>query len=1017
MFIDIKNKQLAIVTDFENIEKEERYIRNELFKMCNKYNIDRLFLTIHKLNRNYIENTFRYNYNNYAFLKAFEIIINQSLRDNDFKNIQKGIKYQCSSYNSKLFSIKLSESINNVFTNHKLISSDSNEGFVYKNGYKYLNDILILKVPIKKDRSKSSIHEYFIGLHLNSIRRYIPNFIYTYGYFNCKFDIDNYNKGIYKLCDSGEERVFTIYENVNGILLTDYLSLLSYNDIYKFISIITQVLLSIQIANEKINYIHRDLHSSNIMIRILPDTKVVKYEISESKTFYVLCDNIATIIDYGYNVIEKENNNFSIVYMADKDSDYEMIEWWSKVHKGNGIDIVKLVNSLIYYFDIKVISKLKDRTISPFGIIKECLKESFDNLNFGYIFNEKDNLYYGIPKRFDEKLLTLTSIEYLEEFYKCLLKRNIDFKNVVYDKKPDGYNLFNDYKQDEDIEKDILKELDNINGISPRVDSGNRCDEYTWKMNDIWYREGGLGNIKECIDIKNIGKGTEKIMVFSIPKDYDFYQGDKKIIEKNYDYTDSKNRKEYKLFFSLDICNYFSDNSKSGKYGGITSYKLDDKMIYNCFDLSNKDNYEFIMKSKKFNLEYKNNFRKFYIAINDGYIIDDTMDSDFIYKKEYDIINELFENLLNVYDIHIIYIPMKIQNKKNISNCFVINNRLLEKIPKKIIYRNISNYYDFQYFDDTRLYGNIGNYIKDLKKYDFSFSLDGSSSMSSPQNIKPYNNGVWSSLYLQDMIKMSIKNKITLERSSLEPSESLNKTIIELLNEIDKKYSILMIISSFLHTIGYGGTINYNRIVTRDIYIQNLERYLLQKEDYIYMYNDSTGESELYIMNIESMLNELNITNKSDINLIYFIILSTPLTIDLLKQEIEIWETKSQEEYKNRIKYYIKQIIEILAKLKIKFNKSELKNLFTKFIKISIIVSISIIYGINQYIDKDLDVKYKDIDSHSHNMLLRINTYLEDFPFIQNIYGNIDTYDITKIELNLDKNIKNILKEIDEIIV
>jgi hypothetical protein len=993
-----------------NLKNQIKLISKYLEDSCNKFNLRVDNIASVKLNRFYLINLIKNNYNNYSGIKAFEMILNQGIRESYFNStvqrFNKQYKFKCEMYPTINNVIEISTLINDIITNNKRILTNSSEGYLYNNGFKYVKDGLIIKVS-KFENDSSLIHEYFIGIYLNEIRKKIPNFMYTYGIFNCNFDINSITKTnietrICENCTSGtkcENKVYVIYENINGLELDKFLKNISimsdintYNiNIYDFISIFTQILLSIQMANEEFKYNHFDLHTGNIIIRQLPDYKCIKYTIKnkdgESENIYVLSNCISTIIDYGFSGIEIENITYRTKYLL---NDKKEIEWSKNVYNGNGIDILKLVYSILTH---SVNKNMK--------VFCDCLKETFDNLGFKEIYKDS-NIEYGYPLNFDSNFLNLKCIDYLNEFYKCLSKRNIDYKNVIYDKLPKGYNLFNtDFTQKPNLDNDVINEIDEI--ITPKSSKEFLCGEYDWLNNDIWYKDNGnVGNIKDCINIYK----KDKFNIFKLPKDYNLYSSDLDIILNNYDYT-CTNKNIPKIFSNLYLC-------KKHNYSYLTAYILDNNCL--CYDFSDTNNYIEIEKMRDyFNNkfikgntweDFINSYKDLYddIKKDGGYIINSDF-NNYSSLINMEFLKYLFEFLYEL-EIYMIYIPVILHNEKHINDCFIIN------IPEniKIISRNTNNINDFQYFDNTRLYGKLEDYIKDLKRYEY---IDNAivSPMATPieSKFKPYNTGVWCSLYLQDMIEKSIS--ITYKPSIL---DDFDKTINKIISEIDNNYTVLMIISSFLHTIGYGGTLNYNKLITKDNYINNLNRYLIDKEDYIFKSDNIDG---LYVMDIDLIIKDMNISNQKDINIIYILILSIPFTVDLLKS-LDINYAK---------KKYIKEIFQIIVKLKLKINKSDLNLFINNIVRMSILVTLSIIYGSNQYVDTNLNKKIKYINSKFItskfiNYKIRLNKYVLDCPILTNIYNtNVPNISIgiynRSFNDNYVVNINEIIKYINEIIL
>ncbi len=131
---------------------------------------------------------------------------------------------------------------------------------------------IIIKAP-KRVEDDDLPHEYFVGMHaLNNLRKDIPNFVYVYGGFSCSKPIisDEDDKKIINWCTTDKDSVgYVIYENiVPSISLYDFIEKSDFS-FETLLSLYLQVLLSLNLANEKYQFTHYDLHPNNIIIRFV----------------------------------------------------------------------------------------------------------------------------------------------------------------------------------------------------------------------------------------------------------------------------------------------------------------------------------------------------------------------------------------------------------------------------------------------------------------------------------------------------------------------------------------------------------------------------------------------------------------------------------------------------------------------------------------------------------------------------------------------------------------------------
>jgi len=142
--------------------------------------------------------------------------------------------------------------------------------------------ILDLPVIVKepRDNEENIRKEYEIGLCLNKLRGYVPNYMYTYS---------NSTKSI-------------IVERIPGITLAKAIKNNKLNFI-QLLSLYFSILLAIETGQKNHKFCHHDLHTNNIILR--PIVKPIQYIVlCDQKQYEVtLTDYIPTIIDYGMAIV------------------------------------------------------------------------------------------------------------------------------------------------------------------------------------------------------------------------------------------------------------------------------------------------------------------------------------------------------------------------------------------------------------------------------------------------------------------------------------------------------------------------------------------------------------------------------------------------------------------------------------------------------------------------------------------------------------------------------------------
>ena len=184
--------------------------------------------------------------------------------------------------------------------------------------------------------------EYMVGLELNKLREYIPNFMYTFGMYHCnKITEDMDVNESMCLNDSKEETVpYLILQMVNGETLGALIKKgeISYQEI---MITLLQTFLALDFASKKCQFEHHDLHTSNVMVLRTKKPTTIKYPWKDSY-ITITTDCIPIIIDFGLSSIK----------IKDK---YHKSSWENKRH-----DITILLDGLIDEVeDNKVLKKLK----------------------------------------------------------------------------------------------------------------------------------------------------------------------------------------------------------------------------------------------------------------------------------------------------------------------------------------------------------------------------------------------------------------------------------------------------------------------------------------------------------------------------------------------------------------------------------------------------------------------------------------------------------------------------------
>lgn len=162
---------------------------------------------------------------------------------------------------------------------------------------------------VKVDDYIELIHEAFLGIHImNHLREMIPNFVYTYAFASLP---NLYCEG--ESCvigDETEKRIgYLFIERIpDSISLVEFIWTSPEKEIN---NIFLQIFMALEMAHERVEFTHYDLHASNVLIRKLSRPYQLSYVIRGVK-YYIVTDNLAVIIDYGNSHAVKDGIHYGI---------------------------------------------------------------------------------------------------------------------------------------------------------------------------------------------------------------------------------------------------------------------------------------------------------------------------------------------------------------------------------------------------------------------------------------------------------------------------------------------------------------------------------------------------------------------------------------------------------------------------------------------------------------------------------------------------------------------------------
>jgi hypothetical protein len=172
--------------------------------------------------------------------------------------------------------------------------------------------------------NEDTLEEGMVGLlGVNSLRAIIPTFAWIYGFTKCNLPVFTKSGNKYEIVTACQQKVGygkkdyigMISEYVNGPTLIDYIRTpqsvnVKESGLKELLSALLTILYSLKYANEKMKYVHWDLHQNNVLMRELNVNNAYIYLPDENEYLWV-GSHLATIIDYGLSSFEYEGKNIS----------------------------------------------------------------------------------------------------------------------------------------------------------------------------------------------------------------------------------------------------------------------------------------------------------------------------------------------------------------------------------------------------------------------------------------------------------------------------------------------------------------------------------------------------------------------------------------------------------------------------------------------------------------------------------------------------------------------------------
>jgi len=207
--------------------------------------------------------------------------------------------------------------IGEIFTDLRRIGAESANGVALMSSLGSSKDLFVIKAP-KNPVNDELFHELFVGVAAtNNLRKLLPNYAYIFGGFKCLPPSIAEDKKVTAWCERSmnhEKYVnYVIYEKVPGKSLADHCATCSFPE---FFSWFLQIVLAVQIGNEKVDFSHYDLHDENVMLRKWSEENnpsgmvSIPYKVKNGATWWIKSSHVAVMIDFGMSHVKVQGQHF-----------------------------------------------------------------------------------------------------------------------------------------------------------------------------------------------------------------------------------------------------------------------------------------------------------------------------------------------------------------------------------------------------------------------------------------------------------------------------------------------------------------------------------------------------------------------------------------------------------------------------------------------------------------------------------------------------------------------------------
>lgn len=317
--------------------------------------------------------------------------------------------------------------VRKYFQNLEQIGSQSVEGYATTAQIRGGEDRpFVIKTPQIPNLQTSGniLHEYFVGAFgTNFLRGEIPNFAFVMGVFQCSPPYIDKKKALtYCQNDNVNNQVYyVLYENItDSMSFAEFISKgCSYSD---YLNVLCQIILALNLADEKLDFTHYDLHPENVLVKELPYEIYIPYPGG-----YLRTRHLAMIIDLGRSHIRVNGKSYGFSLIQGgifPDRPYYMYDIFKIVAGSLAVAAFDRRDRRSYrgVSDTTLVGMRKIANLEVFNRGKDLIKYFYPEINPNYY---ADYLTYAAEHYFEFPFSPRYNISVMDFFRKAINQNEI----------------------------------------------------------------------------------------------------------------------------------------------------------------------------------------------------------------------------------------------------------------------------------------------------------------------------------------------------------------------------------------------------------------------------------------------------------------------------------------------------------------------------------------------------------------------------------------------------------------